>query len=516
MLKEIIVNSVRKIEFQMPLSPRNGIILLGVFHGACLITIILVPALNRGIAFESVYANMKWPMRIILANALVAIGVTAPLSKRRPSLKLRSLWLLWVFAAYYIVSTLSRDIDFTHWRIGPLAPFALMPESPMKLFAGDILFAIGCLIIAALIVGGLRQERLTFLGWRIWLILSVLAFLSMWNTECLLVPSYMLAGLGCYIAYSSLGREWLWRGIIGAIFVTIIPCIRVISCSLTQNFSADLPQTALAPRITPLNIMEWGRRFPGELCGSIPLQTARWLISLSPLTVAAMFVCRRWPRILLVLVASIQIAALIFTGRRSAYLALVVMIPVGLIFTRRLRFIAKLLIISSILLLIVILNEAGVFSLREFFLESGSNRDHYMFALAALDMFRHSPLVGVGFGWYNAHGIPWGEAHRYDISPSLSAHNDYLNLLSEGGLIGFFLAIGVAVQLFLAFRRILIKSNWLPARFLVLALSTECIALAISFSFTAGVFLRAYWIFPNVALIAALFGAVWVEERLPT
>ena len=52
-----------------------------------------------------------WAMPLVIANALVAVAVTAPLAGLKPSEKWRSLWAVWLLMAYVAASVLIRGFD---------------------------------------------------------------------------------------------------------------------------------------------------------------------------------------------------------------------------------------------------------------------------------------------------------------------------------------------------------------------------------------------------------------------
>lgn len=78
----------------------------------------------------------------------------------------------------------------------------------------------------------------------------------------------------------------------------------------------------------------------------------------------------------------------------------------------------------------------------------GSIRTRLHLVKSGLNMFRQNPLLGVGMGQYRFNIIDYGGPR------STYAHNNYVELLSSGGAIGFVLYYGVVLSAWLrAYRR---------------------------------------------------------------
>ncbi len=69
-----------------------------------------------------------------------------------------------------------------------------------------------------------------------------------------------------------------------------------------------------------------------------------------------------------------------------------------------------------------------------------------------LRMFGESPLVGSGFGSFQ-HVFPIFQSERIQIGRWLHAHNDYVQLLAEGGVVGAVLVISAAALFIIALRK---------------------------------------------------------------
>jgi len=100
-----IVSSGRNSTNNCHFAQKQALGFLGLFH---LISFVLI--VNTTV-FEYTGLNCQnmvrwWVMPIIVLNALVSVGITAPISNRKPSCNWRSLSFLWLLIAYILVSVL--------------------------------------------------------------------------------------------------------------------------------------------------------------------------------------------------------------------------------------------------------------------------------------------------------------------------------------------------------------------------------------------------------------------------
>jgi O-antigen ligase len=186
------------------------------------------------------------------------------------------------------------------------------------------------------------------------------------------------------------------------------------------------------------------------------------------------------------------------------------MVPVGLVLAGRLRLLNALLITLVVLLLVATLVWTGVIPQDSLETLAFSHR-HYYTCWAGLDFFLHNPVVGVGPGRYYENAIPWGFRHGHYCGYN-APNNDYIHLLCEGGLVGFLLGLGAALQLFRVLKQFLAKEDWHPMRLVLLAFLTQAIAFSLTMSFLLAGFGRPAWVIPNSALLAGLLGAIWTNK----
>ena len=318
----------------------------------------------------------------------------------------------------------------------------------------DVIIAMGGATLLAAVVGGLRSESLKFSDSTVWIVLGALIIAGKWNQELLLIPSYALVFLGCYVAFFSLGRVWAWRAVVATISVTALPCVLILKDCWTKYVA----QLALNPATRPS--LEFFRDFPANFPGSNPSCDAKWLTAFPPLTLA-MFMGhnRRWAKPLLILIGVLQVLALLVGARRSAYLSMLALIPGSLIFFNSKRLRKAVILIMCALAFVataMVLNHRTIQLARTL---PGGSVGHELSYMAAWDMFREHPIVGVGLGNYFAQYQVWVWSHLPGETDNNAVDcptpfNDFLAMLSEGGLALTVLCLGVVLQLWLVVRHV--------------------------------------------------------------
>lgn len=105
---------------------------------------------------------------------------------------------------------------------------------------------------------------------------------------------------------------------------------------------------------------------------------------------------------------------------------------------------------GGLIALIFALNVTGIIPLQQLIAVAGSLTDRTYFISGSIQIFLEHPLIGVGFGWWREAWIPWASTHEIP-TPEIweFPHNDYMSLLSEGGIVGTILGIGAGVQIFI-------------------------------------------------------------------
>lgn len=135
--------------------------------------------------------------------------------------------------------------------------------------------------------------------------------------------------------------------------------------------------------------------------------------------------------------------------------------------------------------------------------EEGSAAGRIATYIAAIDMFKHSPLLGVGVGNFNA--FFWDycpEEYRKFCRPGKSVHNIFFQALSETGIIGFSLSLYYFFTLLTPFAKSIMFKARPPsdcAR-LYYAFGSSCSVLLFSYMFLPGVYFNFIYLFtPTVA-----------------
>lgn len=488
---------------------------LGVFHLICLVMFVLAPSLwdraermqildTEGIIIrggDGPYGVVPLGLAaVLLANAFIAIGVTAPLSGRKPSSDWRSKRFLFLglFVLFVIVSIFLPRAGSSWSDVTPLAETLRFADITNK----DIIIGAACLVVALLLTRG--WMRMGFLGWKPWAAVVLLVLAARYNRVLFNLPIYALMGLGCYVAYSALGRVWLWRSVVAAIVATIYPCFMVVN-NFLYNVESDIPSFG-----SDIQILMWIRSYAGNLPDNSPWRTAQWLMSLPVIAAAAALTVRlRWQRALLWIIVLFEIFALLLTGKRMPMFGVMLMIPIGIILAARSKWKIVIPIAAALVLCVFVLDAVGILHLRQLFFSVDKVSERVDLYKLSLDMFLQHPILGAGFGQY----FEYVTRYQPQLSFARYPHNDYLHLLCEGGIIGISLAAAAGFQLFLAGRRIISTENMRPIRALALAFGAQFISIAFTQSITGEQFIVPQWLYPNLAIFTGLLGAIWADTR---
>lgn len=185
------------------------------------------------------------------------------------------------------------------------------------------------------------------------------------------------------------------------------------------------------------------------------------------------------------------IVCIIPSYSRGAFLSLLCafLLSSKLIYNRKKYFIILLLLVSVGLLRVSDSFKERISSTADYN-EEGSAAGRIATYIAAIDMFKHSPLLGVGVGNYNE--LFWDycpEEYRKFCRPGKSVHNIYLQALSETGVIGFSSLLLFVFTLLASF----VKSLMFKSRS-----STDCAKLCYAFGASCSVGLFSYLFLPGV------------------
>ncbi len=109
--------------------------------------------------------------------------------------------------------------------------------------------------------------------------------------------------------------------------------------------------------------------------------------------------------------------------------------------------------------------------------EGATNKSRIYFAKASLKMFVSHPLAGVGAGiWSGTYpmyeGKPFTDAN-IDVNSFVKAHNDFLELISEYGVSGFFYILLIAGGLISLFRKFSKDIFYAPYIFVIICFSVS-------------------------------------------
>jgi len=129
-----------------------------------------------------------------------------------------------------------------------------------------------------------------------------------------------------------------------------------------------------------------------------------------------------------------------------------------------------------------------------------SNKARFNYWETSWKMFKEKPLKGIGMGnWFGLYPIYNGGDFNDEIvsnNAALNPHNDYIHILTEYGILGFFMVMGfIGFGLYRLLKKTKIEINYLP--FLLSAISLLVCAF---FSFTKENFIAMTLFFLNMAV----------------
>jgi O-antigen ligase len=238
-------------------------------------------------------------------------------------------------------------------------------------------------------------------------------------------------------------------------------------------------------------------------------------------------------KVLLGLSAATILLAIIYTGSRGAFVALLAIAPI-IVIVNRIKLPAILVGLAVMTALLIFLPSSFVQrfqTLRIFFDQSDEyalSRDESIVGrrnamLTGLAMFRDNPFLGVGFGNYGNNywkyaselGLESGALYTDSDTDLPQAHSLYVEILSETGLLGM-LSFATLIGFIFAgllktrkkYKELAIDSDWVSW---IDALTISILSFLITGFFLHGIFFRFIWMFIGLAL-----AAVAISNNTPT
>lgn len=109
--------------------------------------------------------------------------------------------------------------------------------------------------------------------------------------------------------------------------------------------------------------------------------------------------------------------------------------------------------------------------------EGATNKSRIYFAKASLKMFVSHPLAGVGAGLWSGtypmyEGKPFTDAN-IDVNSAVKAHNDFLELISEYGISGFFYILLIAGGLLSLLKKFSKDISYIPHILVIICFSVS-------------------------------------------
>lgn len=183
-----------------------------------------------------------------------------------------------------------------------------------------------------------------------------------------------------------------------------------------------------------------------------PNDFSNYIVSLLPIVASLSFLKFRklWIKSVLIIVSLILGICLIFSATRSAWTAFLLAIPFAAIFGNKKLFILGLLVIAivfSTLLLIPNTEQRRIIPLFYFNEATQVSQRPFLWRMS-WNMFLDRPILGQGLGTF-MHNFERFKPHNYPENWGISyAHNCFLQMASETGVLGLLTFISIIAVLF--------------------------------------------------------------------
>lgn len=492
------VKYVRDIAMtRLPLSREASLSVLGVFHALCMAAIALIPMFN-GYNPQVHGSRLDCGMALIIANAIVAVGITAPTSGHKPSEGWKALWGAWLLLGFVSISLIVHGINIRTLEFGDT-----QWADALTIATGNAELLLGLALSGAIaLLVGCKDNKQVF-GWSMWAGIVLLTMASYRNEALMWIPSYLLIFIGGYVAYASLGSAWLVTSIRVVTCVVAIPAIMI-----TKAFIDNIKGVAL---VRDLKLLYSAPTTP--IRSKMHAFCACYMLAFPAVTFSLVAATRKfWGKMLLSLMFIIQMSGLIFTGRRAAFTGSLLMVVLTAAWMYRIKARRVILASLAVILLVTMLDVSGVMNVRNYFLISESTYEHMVNGRSGLAAFVAHPILGTGFGHHKENGKTWALANHIGCGHIYGhAHNDYIDLLESGGLVGFGLAILAGLQLILLGKRLLLSSGSHFCKYITIGIGIQIAACAVTAALMFGQFLHPHYLFPATIMVSGLLGALLTE-----
>lgn len=238
-----------------------------------------------------------------------------------------------------------------------------------------------------------------------------------------------------------------------------------------------------------LGLSFFGIRLPGVLVGSTFVRIPgtfydanhlpAYLITAFPAVFMSLFYVKKdYQKLLVLILLSVFAFVLLFTFSRSGFLSfLVAFLILSFVFLKR-RYWRKVLFVSAIFVFfsaVIFLTSQTQLSIFKrlssvFNVEDKSTVAHGLLAYGSFELFKKSPIIGLGYGSFSEHfrESSIGREHAFFDTATqvrIPAHSIWLEVLVETGILGFlvylWLILTILEKTYLALRRIRVKQSYL-------------------------------------------------------
>ncbi|MCX7910533.1 MAG: tetratricopeptide repeat protein [Endomicrobia bacterium] len=240
-----------------------------------------------------------------------------------------------------------------------------------------------------------------------------------------------------------------------------------------------------------------------------PIFFAVHIINFLPIAAGLLFIQKKfYLKFILLIVCITSFVVLYYTKTRAAFIG----IFVGFLFFIYFLFSSKrkLIYLSSLIVIFLVF----LFFTRNIWLR---HQAHPLIWRDTIKMWLSSPIFGVGFGKFHIEFVKFASEDLRKIWPEKSfiindAHNEYLQILSESGIVGFVLFL---IPIVLFFYEVLKKTEILPQKekaqkIIILSLLSGCLSVLIQNFFSVDM----RFIISNVYLFITMGIIISITEEL--
>lgn len=205
----------------------------------------------------------------------------------------------------------------------------------------------------------------------------------------------------------------------------------------------------------------------------MPTDFANYVMTLLPIVASLSFLRFKkvWVKFTLIIISLILFVCLVFSVSKSAWIAFILSVPLALLLGNRRLFLLSLLLIAIALSFFPFLSGTAQSRIMHFFdfNEGGISSHRQILWNMGLNMYLERPFLGQGLGTF-MYNFERFKPKDYPTGWEISyAHNCFLQIASETGILGFLSFVSIIIVLFFISFKILIRVREIPFYYYILS-----------------------------------------------